>query len=382
MIESNLKSALNTDDRKTGKKGLKIKTWETYNFHDMPSVAAVTLLSKMQSDIRNSEADVIKLLKESIDVGALKFTSAEAIQIPNSSFVLRGDSFKADIFISAKDTTQDPVIYVGEYDSIGNGQYEMVGEYETVRVVNGKGLYSKKTLREGAYEWGGLISMKTETGTKTYPFSGNYLVANKTAIVSAVNMNVLYLKVDNPIEVSVPGFATVDVSPVISNGSISTKSKSTGEYTARPTKKGKVKIALYANVNGKRTMMGDMEFRVKQVPPPEASVSFTKLNSKTGDKEIEKLKMVAAGGIKADQGDDFLFKGLDFRVVSFKMTGRLKGDEVKELAKGPKFTAEMINLIKNTKIGNTISLSNIKAVRRNVENPEVRNLNDLNLVIK
>ena len=75
---------------------------------------ALTLLSKMQSDIRNTEADIIKLLKENIDAGSLKFTSAEAIQIPTSTFVLRGDSFRSQIFISAKDTTQDPLIFVGE----------------------------------------------------------------------------------------------------------------------------------------------------------------------------------------------------------------------------------------------------------------------------
>ena len=112
----------------------------------MPAVGALTLLSKMQSDIRNAEADIIKLLRENIDAGSLKFTSAEAIQIPQSSFILRGDSFRADIFISAKDTTQDPLIFVGEYDSIGLGNYQMIGDYDTVRVVNGKGIFSKKLL--------------------------------------------------------------------------------------------------------------------------------------------------------------------------------------------------------------------------------------------
>ena len=231
VIQSNLETTLNTEDRKTGKKGLKVKSWEEYNFDDMPSVGAVTLLSKMQSDIRNTEADVIKLLKESIDVGSLKFTSAEAIQIPNSSFVLRGDSFKADIFISAKDTTQDPIIYVGEYDSLGNGQYQMRGEYETVRVVNGKGLYAKKVVKEGAHEWGGLISMKTETGTKMFPFKGTYLGANKTAVVSPVNMNILYQQVDNPLKISVPGFAATDVTPMINNGSIIDVNLSTLAFT-------------------------------------------------------------------------------------------------------------------------------------------------------
>ena len=125
VLAKNINSALETKD-KPGKGAKGTISWENYNFLDMPSVGALTLLSKMQSDVRNTEADVIKLLKENIDAGSLKFTSAEAIQIPTSTFVLRGDSFRSQIFISAKDTTQDPLIFVGDYDSIAPGQYETV----------------------------------------------------------------------------------------------------------------------------------------------------------------------------------------------------------------------------------------------------------------
>ena len=66
----------------------------------------------------------------------------------------------------------------------------------------------------GMQNWGGLIAMKTESGTKTYPFKGSYLVANKTAVVSPVNMNILYLEVDNPLQISVPGFSAGDISAI------------------------------------------------------------------------------------------------------------------------------------------------------------------------
>ena len=47
--------------------GKEEKNWETYNFVDMPSVSALTILSKIQSDLRNTEADVIDYLKRDID---------------------------------------------------------------------------------------------------------------------------------------------------------------------------------------------------------------------------------------------------------------------------------------------------------------------------
>ena len=67
----------------------------------MPSVGALTLLSKIQLDIRNVEADLIDYLKKNIDSKSLKFADAMGIQIPESNFVLSGDMFKAEIFVTA-----------------------------------------------------------------------------------------------------------------------------------------------------------------------------------------------------------------------------------------------------------------------------------------
>ena len=377
---TSINETCNYDDKKVkGKKQL----WEEYNFYDMPSVGALTLLSKMQSDVRNTEADIINMLRENIDAGALKFTSAEGISIPQSNFVLRGDSFRAQIFISAKDTTQDPIIYVGEYDSLGNGNYQMKGtegvDYEVVKVINGKGMFSERTRSEGVRKYGGLIAMKTASGTKTYPFKGEYLVAAKTAVVSPTNMNILYLEVDNPLKISVPGYTAGEISAKISNGKVSATKRSLGEYSARPSKKGKALVTLYANVEGKRTKMGDMEFRVKEVPPPKAKVQFA--ISANGVLVIDRMKMVNAGGLGAEL-KDFDFKGVRYVITSYRLSGVYKGEQMKEDAKGPQFTTKMINIIKNTKSGNAITISNIKAKRVDAKNTAVRVLDPLVIEIK
>ena len=374
---TSINETCNYEDKKIkGKKQL----WEEYNFYDMPSVGALTLLSKMQSDVRNTEADVINMLRENIDAGSLKFTSAEGIQIPNSNFVLKGDSFRAQIFIAAKDTTQAPLIYVGEYDSLGGGKYEMIGDdYETVKVVNGKGMFARRASSEGNQKWGGLIAMKTDNGTKMYPFRGQYLVAAKTAVVSPTNMNILYLEVDNPLKISVPGYTAGVISAVINNGKVSVVKKSLGEYSARPSKKGKAMVSLFAEVNGKRTKMGEMEFRVKEVPPPKPKVQFTlEVNGST---VIDKMKMVNAGGLGAEL-KDFDFKGVRYVVTSYRLSGVYKGEQMKEDAKGPKFTPKMISIIKNTKSGNAITISNIKAKRVDAKNTAVRPLDPLVIEIK
>ncbi len=373
VLEEAILDALNTSDKQK-KKGEGKEAWESYYFNDMPSVAAFTLLSKMQSDIRNSEANVIDFLRQEIDAGSLKFTSAEAIQLPTSNFVLRGDSFKAEIFIAAKDTTQAPDIFVGEYNITESG-YEMVGDYETVSVKNGKGIFKVRTTSEGLRKWGGLITMKTDMGTKTYPFKGSYLVANKSVVVSPVNMNVFYLEVDNPVKISVPGFAAADITASMTNGNIKMTKKSAGEYTARPTKKGKATVTLFTTIEGKRTRMGSMEFRVKEVPPP-----TPKIGGKS-EGVIEKQRMLAAGGIQAKL-EDFDFKGVRYKVVAYSFTTVYKGDQVTETVNGQEFTTRINAIINNTKSGNSITVSNIMARRTDAKGTATRSLPPLVLKIK
>ena len=359
--------------------GKKLQQWEEYNFVDMPAVGALTILSKIQSDLTNIESDVINYLKRNIDAKSLKFTSAEGIQIPKTNFVLRGDSFRSEIFITAKNENQNPEIYVGDFDSIAGGFYEMIGDYDTVKVINGKGIFAKKTRTEGNKKWGGLIMMRTETGKKFYPFSGEYLVAAKTAVVSPVNMNILYLEVDNPLKISVPGYTAGAISAVINNGNMIATKRTLGEYSARPSKKGKALVTLYANVDGKRTKMGDMEFRVKEVPPPKAKVQFA--IDVNGVMIIEKMRMVNAGGLLAEL-KDFDFKGVRYIITSYRLSGVYKGEQMNEDTKGPQFNEKMITIIKNTKAGNAITISSIKAKRVDAKNTAVRSLDPLVVEIK
>jgi len=359
----------------------KKQLWEYYNFYDMPSVGALTLLSKMQSDVRNTEADIINMLRENIDAGSLKFTSAEGIQIPNSNFVLKGDSFRAQIFIAAKDTTQAPIIYVGEYDSLGGGKYEMIGDdYETVKVVNGKGMFARRARSEGNQKWGGLISMKTDNGTKMYPFSGEYLVAAKTAVVSPTAMNVLYIGLDsyggNPLQVSVPGYSAGEISAVLTGGGkVKPTSKVKGEWAAYPTKVGKAKVSLFVNVTGKRTKMGDIEFRVMKTPPPSPFIAGVK------NGRIDRSILLASGGVLASL-ENFVFDGLKYYVTSFKLSGIYQGEVAFDINnKGMDFTKKMRGIISNSKSSNEIQITKIKAKLIGSNEPPI-DINDLVIEIK
>ena len=344
--------------------GKKKQSWEEYNFLDMPSVGALTILSKIQSDLRNIEADVINYLKRDIDAKSLKFTSAEGIQIPKTNFVLRGDSFRAKIFITAKNENQNPDIYVGDYDSLGGGKYEMKGvegvDYEIVKVINGKGMFAKRTTSEGSKKWGGLIAMKTETGTKFYPFDGEYLVAAKTAIVSPTKLLILYAGLEaiggNPIKVSVPGYTASEITPRMSNGTLKIEKKSEGMYSAFPNKNAKsAVVTLYANVDGSQTKMGEVKFKVRKTPPAAPVVRSVDANGLC-DRSILKTEIVQA------TLDNFLFDGLKYMVTSFKLSGSYKGAPASDEQKnGMGFTPKMQGIITNSASGSTINITKIRA---------------------
>ena len=356
--------------------GKKKENWESYNFVDMPSVSALTILSKIQSDLRNVEADVIDYLKRDIDSKSLKFTSAEGIQIPQSNFVLKGDSFRSSIFISAKQDGQNPEIFVGDYDSIGDGIYKMIGEYETVKVVNGKGIFSKRETSEGMKKYGGLITMKTENGTKMYPFSGEYLVAAKAAVVAPTNMNVLYLGIENPITVSVPGYPASKIIASTSNGILTPVNKTKGMYNVNPDKLANTNtpiISLFINEDGKKKLIGRAEFKVKKVPLPVA-----KIKGKKGG-PISKNDLLAGQMIVAEM-EDFPFDrdALSFGIVSYETVAYYEGDRSNvPKNKGARFSDAVKGAIQSTKAGKEISFTNIKAKQRNCKTCKIRDLGSL-----
>ena len=360
-----------------------MEDWEIYNFNDMPAVGALTILSKIQSDLRNIEADVIDYLKRNIDAKTLKFSSAEGVQIPKTNFVLQGDSFRAQIFISGKDDAQNPDIYVGEYDSLGGGVYEMRGEYETIKVVNGKGMFAKRTRSEGKQKWGGLIVKKTESGNKYFPFKGEYLVAAKQAVAAPTNMNVLYTQVDNPIKVSVPGYSAAQIIATTNNGTIRSVDKSKGEWIVRPDKLEREEVPvinLYVNDEGKRKSMGSVDFKVKDVPDPVAKAAgLKKTTVSKGDLKASQMLIAELKDFPFDR-KDLSFVIISYDIVAYTNKGRSNYPTVEKT--GGRFNNDVLRAIDATAPGATITFSNIRAKRRGTKGLKIRDLGSITYTLK
>ena len=107
IIEGNLTTKI------TGRSNPLNKNWEEYMFEGMPVAAAVTMLGKLQSDVRYAEGEVLHALVSNIDMKDIRVNKLSAFVIPNAQTVVRGDRFSAQIVMAAVDTTQQPRIFIG-----------------------------------------------------------------------------------------------------------------------------------------------------------------------------------------------------------------------------------------------------------------------------
>ena len=208
-----LQLGLNTDGTFKNASGVQ-ETWITANFYHIPLAAVITNLSKMQADIRNAEADIIKALYRNISADDFKFDTLAAKVIPRSTYVIQGDSFKAEVIVAAFSNTQPPRMRLASAfsDTSGMPIYDKFDDLDSsnISIVGGSAIYSVPATAEGTQEWGGVIQIKGPDG-KYRSFDipkQSYTVAKPTLVVSPTAMNVFYRGLDNPVEVSVPGVPT------------------------------------------------------------------------------------------------------------------------------------------------------------------------------
>ena len=299
-VRETIQQELDTSDPKvTIKEGAEKRSWEIEHFDSNPLIAVITLLSKIQIDVQNAESNILSYLYSQIDATSFKFNKLGARVIASSSYVLEGDVYKAEVFLAAEDTTQQPVILV-------NGK--------PLKIVDGKGIYEVPATTSGPHEWSGIIKYRTpEGGFNSYPFEEKYQVSKPSVTISPTKMNVFYMGVPNPVSVSVPGVPSEKLEVSLTNGRIERNGKDYFVYPKVEDINGRnTKVTVMADFDGKKRFMGAMDFRVKQVPNPIATIG----GKASGI--LRKEDLLAEDGIFAALKDfDF---DLKFTVTQFDIT--------------------------------------------------------------
>ena len=323
------------------------KNWQEYMFEDMPTAGAVTLLTKLQSDVRYAEGEVLHKLVSNIDLKDIRVNSLNAFVIPNSQTIVRGDKFSARIVMAAVDTTQVPDIY------IGNRKMELTD-----------GLYETVCSKTGDFTLAGFIETINGSGDKVRrDFSQKYTVVDPSATVSADLMNVLYAGYSNPISVSVPGVPLNKVSATMTGGTL--QPVGMGKYIARPSSVGQnVTITVSSNNTGRAQQMGQFTFQVRKLPDPTAYIALkdekgVPTRYKGGGLSKSNLMSVDGIGAAIDDGIlDISFRVLGFETVFFDNMG----NAVPMVSEGAKFSARQKDTFRKLSRNKRFYISRITAV--------------------
>jgi len=360
--EQSILDILNTDDPKNLEK-TGTEDWVTATFQTLPLVAAITVLSKMQVDVRNAETDVLNFLYTQIEAGSYKFNKIIPTVIPNSTYIMQGNEYEAQVFLAATDTTQDPEILIGNYtrkeNADGTYSYEMTGDFSKLPVdASGVGIYKVRPGSVGERSWGGLIRIKSPDGSmRSVPFNSKYSVGLPNVVVSPTAMNVLYQGIQNPIDISVPGVGSDKLTVRMTNGDIKRgKYKNyRGEYVAEPRTVGQnAQIIVSANINGKVQSFPAVEFRVRRLPDPEAR--FANMKEGTVLRSVAAAQQVVTAVLENFEFD------LTYTVTGFTVSINDKGYEVSAEANSNRITDKQKGLIGNLRAGQKLIIEKIKAV--------------------
>ena len=336
--------ALGVDDKtwKTKKK----KTWSEMNFNHMPLQAAIPILRKFQNDNKNSEATILNYLATKVgtttDVVLDKFAVVSAA---SKSYVIRGDTYEADIYLSA---------FAGADSKTG---ISITVDGRSLPVdAEGIAKYSATASSVGVKKYTASINVLNPVTNETQTFKKEfeYEVGERSVSVSATKMNVFYMGVPNPVEVSAAGVPSNQVQVSMSGaggGSISRNSD--GTFTVTVTSQTKKDEFAYINVSAPG-LSAKREFRTKRIPDPVAKLSSSQGGS------------MSSGEFKAQRGLFAVLENFDFdakcEIIGYQLVRvPRRQDPQPATNRGGPYGAEAKSIVDQAKAGDTYYFEDVKA---------------------
>ncbi len=334
-------------------------SWEHANFYHVPLAAVMPLMTKMTLDIQDIQEDILSWLLGSVDAKSYKFTNLMPLVVPESNYILRGDSFRASVLLAAFDGTNPPDIYVD--NKKWNERDSSLLEYDGIDALPigddglGKLRISTRGMSLGESNYKGLIRFQGPDGNiQDFPYyTPKFTVAEPALVVSPTKMNVFYRGLPNPVEVSVPG-VPADKIDVRITGNHKIKKEADGTFTVTPGTDREANITVSAELpDGSKKTLPPREFRVKRIPDP---VPFF-VGKTPSDRSIAKQALVGADGIGA-QMVNFDF---DVRVVvkSFSVSVSRDGTLVEKKSNSNRLTGDMKQLFQRVSRGNVVYFEDI-----------------------
>lgn len=318
-----------------------VQSWESRWFEGAPLAAVVALLQKLQNDTRSAECEVMAYLYDHITTDLVTVDQLEAVVTAPSGYVAVGEPYAAKIFVQASSSTLQPEFFLN-----GNPLQSSLGVAEF-----------KQTATEGEHNYSGMVRVKKPNGeVVNLPFKGSYTGFSGSSSVEPEKMNVVYAGLDNPMQISAPGFTPGQLVINASAGVTVEPDRNTpGRYFMKVAS-GYTGNLMEVKVFGRRSdgslkPMGSQPFRVKRLPSP----GFYINQFKGGTMNYGQVRALTS--IQAGLGADFLYDGLTYRILSFRYYCLDKNQNPTDgVNEGPTFNGPLRNWLSKAKTNYSFSL--------------------------
>lgn len=332
-------------DDDTWKQKVGVKDWAEFNFKQMPVQATIPILRKFQNDVKGTESSFLNYLVKKVGgVEDLVLNNFTMVSAPKKSYIIKGEKYEAELFIGAT---------AGE-DS--NTDIKISVDGRNIPLTGGVAKYIVPTSSTGIKKYtANAVITNPATGERTpVKQTFEYEVGERSVSVSASAMNVFYIGVPNPIEVSAAGVPSNQVKVSMGgSGGGTVKKNGDGTYTVnvtQPTAKGQ-----FAKVNVTAPGLSDSKlFRVKRIPDPIPMLGKNK-KSVMGNGEFKAYKSLRAELQNFDFDARCTIKG--FRLVYVEK----RQDAIPNANRtGGKYDAKTQALVDRAKPGDRYFFENIK----------------------
>jgi gliding motility-associated protein GldM len=323
--------------------GVSKQTWASIHLESQPAGALLASLTQYQNNAKALEADVISKLIYGVNQSSHIIDELNAAIIPQSNYVMEGENYTADVMLIATSSSAVPLITMNgsSLDNMENGVGKITFK------ANGIG---EKTVK------GTIEVADPKTGKPTlYPYEHTYQVFRPAATVSADAMKIVYVGLDNPMSISVPGFSAADIRVTASSGA--SMSGGNGHYTIKPDGNSKT---ISISVSAKGRHMGTTVYKVREIPEPRAQLGGLRNDGRA--KSIGPIK--AQDRILANLGEGFAYD-LPFTVTRYTIILDSRRGMVRRQVTGNLIPTDIRQKIKTLQSGDRIFIEEVKA--RNAE---------------
>lgn len=316
-------------------------TWEAAYFRMVPTVAALTILTKFQNDVRTTENKIVAECHNKVGEVKVVFDSYAAIVSSNSNYLMPGEDIEIKAGIGAFSKNSRPSI------TIGGTPTDLTDSGFAVRKIPGGALGGH--VIPVTIKYTNQITGKEETITRNI----SYKVGQANASIALDEMNVMYIGYPNKVSIAASGGGDDRVTASITGGDGSLQKVGPGKYIAT-VKSVTDDCKITVSVDGK--VAGISQFRVRTIPQPVGTVGG-----------FASGESIAAGAFKAQSGVGAYIKdfplNLKYSVVSFVITADdpASGDIIEERCTGTFWSPAAQRLVKNLTAGRTVTIDDLRA---------------------